>query len=144
MLSITGRALGKKKPLFADWSIRLPPDLGDGGTRTLHDLIAHVVRMDVAAFKQRQHERRLLRALTASDIEHGVVRGKISSGGSALDQKVDPEEAVRTALEAFADGLYLVVVDGVEQRDLDGQVFLRPDSEIAFVRLAMLAGGETL
>ena len=34
MLTISGKALGKKKPLFADWSIPFPPDLGDGGAVT--------------------------------------------------------------------------------------------------------------
>ncbi len=62
-------------------------------------------------------------------------------GGRDLDQKVDVNEAIATALEAFEDGLYLVIVDGQEQRSLDGQVFLNADSKIAFVRLTMLAGG---
>src|SRR5262245_48693915 len=109
MLTITGRALGRKKPLFADWSLPCPPGLGDGGSLTLRDLIACVVRADVAAFGQRQQDRRLLRALTATDIEKGVARGKIAAGGNESDQAVDPEQAVGTALEAFADGLYLVV-----------------------------------
>jgi hypothetical protein len=139
--TITGRALGRKKPLFADWSLGLPPGLGDDGSLTLRALIACVVRADVSAFDQRQRERRLLRTLTANDIGQGVVRGKIASGGSDLDQKVDPEAAVDTALQAFADGLYLVVLDGEEKRDLDGQVCVRPDSQVAFVRLTMLAGG---
>ena len=30
MLTITGKALGKKKPLFEDFSIPFPPDLGEG------------------------------------------------------------------------------------------------------------------
>jgi hypothetical protein len=62
-------------------------------------------------------------------------------GGRDLDQKVDADEAVATALEAFEDGLYLVVVDGQELRNLDAQVFLQPDSRVAFVRLTLLAGG---
>jgi hypothetical protein len=141
MLTITGQTLGRKKPLFADWSTPLPPAVGEGGCFTLRALITYVVRADVAAFQQRQHERRLLRALTATDIEKGVVRGKVISGGSELDQQVDLEQAVDTALQAFEDGLFLVIVDGEEKRDLDGQVTLQPDSRIAFVRLAMLAGG---
>jgi hypothetical protein len=44
-------------------------------------------------------------------------------------------------LQAFEDGLYLVVLDGQEQRSLDAQLFLQPDSRVAFVRLTMLAGG---
>jgi hypothetical protein len=141
MLTISGKALGKKKPLFADFSIPFPPDLGDGGAVTLRDLIDRVVRSEVDAFKQRQEERRLVRALTSSDIEKGAVRGKVDMGGRDLKQEVNVEQAVGTALEAFEDGLYLVVVDGQEQRSLDSQVFLQPDSRVAFVRLTMLAGG---
>jgi hypothetical protein len=141
MLTISGKALGRKKPLFADWSIPFPPDLGDGGSLTLRDLISRVVRAEVEAFKQRQQERQLFRALTARDIEAGAAKGKIESGGSESKQNVDPEEAVTTALQAFEDGLFLVVLDGQEQRQLDQQVFLQPDSRVSFVRLTMLAGG---
>jgi hypothetical protein len=141
MLTISGKALGRKKPLFADFSIPFPPDLGDGGSVTLRDLIGRVVRNEVAAFKQRQEDRKLVRALTARQIEEGADRGKIDMGGRDLDQNVDVEDAIGTALQAFEDGLYLVVVDGQEQRSLDGQVFLKQDSRVAFVRLVMLAGG---
>jgi hypothetical protein len=141
MLTISGKALGRKKPLFADWSIPFPPDAGDGGL-TLRDLIGRVVRAEVEAFKQRQQERQLFRALTTRDIEKGVEKGKIESGGQEFKpQQVDADDAVGVALQAFEDGLYLVVVDGEEQRELDRQVFLKGDSRVAFVRLTMLAGG---
>ena len=45
------------------------------------------------------------------------------------------EQAIGAALEAFEDGMYLVVLDGEEQRNLDAQVYLRDESRIAFVRL---------
>ena len=138
---VSGKAMGRKKPLFADFSIPFPPDLGDGGALTLRDLISRVVRAEVEAFRHRQQERRLVRALTAGDIDQGVVRGKVDMGGRDLQQEVDPEEAVGTALQAFEDGLYLVIVDGQEQRELDREVYLRSDSRVAFVRLALLAGG---
>lgn len=141
MLSITGKALGRKKPLFADFSIPFPPELGDGGSLTLRDLIGRVVRHEVLAFRQRQEDRKVVHALTARQIEEGAARGKIDSGGRDLKQEVDVDDAIATALEAFEDGLYLVVVDEAEQRSLDNQVFLKPDSRVAFVRLVMLAGG---
>lgn len=141
MLTISGKALGRKKPLFADFSIPFPPDLGDGGAVTLRDLISRVVRGEVDAFKQRQEERKVFRALTAREISEGAARGKIEMGGTDLNQKVDVDEAIGTALQAFEDGLFLVVVDGQEQRDLDAQVFVQPDSRVTFVRLVMLAGG---
>jgi hypothetical protein len=142
MLRIEGKAVGRKKPLFADWSVPLPPGPGDGGEPlTLRALVGLVVRAEVAAFRQRQEERKLIRALTARDIEAGAARGKVDMGGRDLKQPVDEEEAVVVAVQAFADGLYLVIVDGEEQRDLDREVHVQADSRVTFVRLAMLAGG---
>ncbi|MFO0841104.1 MAG: hypothetical protein U0797_01730 [Gemmataceae bacterium] len=91
MLTISGKALGRKKPLFADFSAPLPPGLGDGGALTLRDLISHVVRHEVQAFQRRQEDRTLLHALTARQIEEGVAKGKVDLGGRDLKQKVDPE-----------------------------------------------------
>ena len=143
-VTIAGKALGKRKPLFADWSLPLPPELsegsGDGGL-TLRDLIARVVRAEVAAFKDRQAERRLQRVLSAAEIEEGAASGKVDGGGRPLDQPVDIDDAVQAAWDACADGIYLVVVDGARHQDLDAQVYLHADSTVTFVRLVMLAGG---
>jgi hypothetical protein len=61
--------------------------------------------------------------------------------GRGLKQKVDGEEAVAAALQAFEDGLYLVILDGEEQAELDREVSLQPDSHVTCVRVVMLAGG---
>jgi hypothetical protein len=142
MITISGKTLGRKKPLFADWSIPFPPDLSEGGDRlTLRDLIERIVRTEVKAFRERQEESKLVRALSASDIEKGVAKGKVAMGGRDLKQTVDEDDAVGTALQAFEDGIYLVILDGEEQRELHRQVHLQADSRVTFVRLAMLAGG---
>jgi hypothetical protein len=142
MVTVSGKALGRKRPLFADYSVALPPDLGGDGDRlTLRRLITAIVRSEVEAFRTRQAERKLLRALTARQIEEGAGKGKIDFGGRELDQKVDAEATVAAALQAFEDGLYLVVVDGEEHRELDREVFLGPDTRVTFVRLTLLAGG---
>lgn len=141
-LTISGKALGSRKPLFADWSIPFPPDWQGEGGLTLRDLIARVVRSEVQAFCERQQERQILRALTAREISAGAERGKIEMGGSEIgEQPVDEDEAVAAACQAFEDGLYLVVIDGEEQREIDRQIHVRPDSRVAFVRLTLLAGG---
>jgi hypothetical protein len=143
MITIQGKVLGRKKPLFVDWSIPFPPDWGQDGDRlTLRDLIARIVRSEVAAFRERQQQRQVFHALTARQIEEGAQKGKVTMGGSEIPpQAVDEDEAVATALQAFEDGLYLVVLDGEEQRDLDREIHVQPDSAVTFVRLVMLAGG---
>jgi hypothetical protein len=143
MLTISGKALGRKKPLFADWSIPLPVELDKGGAGVqLRDVVSSIVRSEVAAFKKRQSDRQFLRALTAKQIEEGVNKGKIEIGVSDVPlQTVDEDEAVAAALQAFEDGLYLVVVDDEEQRSLNSQIPIHGDSRITFIRLTLLAGG---
>jgi len=141
MLRISAKALGRKKPLFADWSVPLPPELHDGGV-SLRDVITRIVRQEVAAFRKRQSQRLFIRVLSSRQVEDAAEQGKIAPGDSAMPaQEVDDDAAVGIALQAFEDGLYLVVIDDQEQRSLDNQIFLHPDSRITFIRLALLAGG---
>ena len=143
MITIEGKALGNRRRLFADWSIPMPPDLGGEGSGdlTLRDLIGRIVRAEVAAFRDRREERRLVRALSASEIADGAAKGKVDMGGRDLDQEVDEEQAVGAALQAFEDGIYLVAIDGRDIRDLEQAVHLTEDSRVTFIRLSLLAGG---
>lgn len=139
---ISTRAIGRRKQLLEDWSINYPPSLSDGGDHLpLRDLITRVVYESVAEFKKRQTNRRFVHVLSAKQIKEAAIRGKVDMGERDLIQKVDEEVAVATAIQAFEDGLYLVIIDGQEQRELDCEVYLRPDSHITFLRLVMLAGG---
>lgn len=144
MMTICGRGLGQRRPLFGEFSVPPPTEIGDGGPMTLRDLITHVVCSEVVAFENRQEARRLDRVLTPRQIEEGRQQGKIGPEGRDPKHppptKVDMESAVATALEAFVDGLYLVILDDVEYRDLDAIVHVEPDSRITFLRLAFLAG----
>lgn len=140
-LTISGRAVGSRRPLFADWSIPLPPDdFGGGGGITLRDLIALVVTREVEAYEQRREARRLDRVLSRDAIEQGETAGRIAPEARETPAAPPLEEAIGTALLAFQDGLYLVAVDGTEVRDLEAQVFLTADSRVTFVRLVFLAG----
>jgi hypothetical protein len=140
-LIISGHGLGKqKKPLFEDFSIPFPPDVGDGDSLTLRELITRIVLSEVQAFQHRQERNHLLRVLTTAQIEKGLEKGKVDMGGSDLKQSPKPDAAVASALQAFEDRLYLVVIDAEEKRDLDAQVFLQPGSRITFIRLVFLAG----
>ncbi len=140
-LLISGRAAGSRRPLFADWSIPIPPDdFGGGGGLTLRDLIGIVVRTEVAAYLERREARRLDRVMSRGEIEAGEARGRVAPEAREAPKAPAPEEAVGVALLAFEDGLYLVAIDGKECRDLDAQVFLTPESRATFVRLTFLAG----
>ena len=120
----------------------LPPEWSPerGEPLTLREVITRIVLQEVESFRQRQQQRRLVRILTEQQIEEGLAKGRVEAGGSNLDQRVDPEIAVATALQAFEDGIYLVILDGEEQRDLDREVNVHAGSHLVFVRLTLLAG----
>ncbi len=141
-LTIRGRTLGSRKPLFADWSTPFPPQWQGDGRLTLRDLIGRVVRDEVQKFRARQADRQVFRALTARQISQGVELGKIAMGGSEVGvQEVNEDEAAAIACQAFEDGLFLVVIDEHDIRDIEQEIHLQPDSRVTFIRLTMLAGG---
>jgi hypothetical protein len=140
-LTISARAMGKRKPLVPDWQLPWPPDEHDSGEPlTLRELITRIVVQQVEAFKDRQQASQIVRILTEQQIEAGLAAGRMDAGGRNLHQDVGPEQAVANALQAFKDGIFLVILDGEEQRELDRQIFLQADSHVVFVRLVMLAG----
>ena len=142
ILTISARAVGKRKPLVPDWQVPWPPEEHDSGEPfTLRELLTRIILDEVEAFKGRQEAKLRIRILTEAQIEAGLTKGRVDAGGRNLHQSVNPHEAVATALQAFEDGLYLVILDGEEQHELDRQIFLQPDSHLVFVRLVMLAGG---
>ena len=73
---IATKTLGSKKPLFADFSIAIPPNWnqGDGGDGniTLREVIERIVRHEIQAFRNRQSDRQFIRALTATEIDAAI------------------------------------------------------------------------
>jgi hypothetical protein len=132
--------LGKRKPLLDDFGVPPPAAVPGGDDLRLRDLIEHVVRHEVREFKRRQHARRFDRVLSESQIAQAASRGKVDPASKDLGQQVDADAAVGNALQAFEDGLYLVIVDEVERRSLDEPVRLSEDSRLVFIRLTFLAG----
>ena len=139
---VEAKQVGQRRPLLPALRVPLPPDPEPPGQRlTLRALIARIVQAEVDAFRQRQEQSRLVSVLTESQIQQAAGSGKISLGGAELQQPVDTDAAVATALQAFEDGLYVVFVDDEQCADLSAEVFLKPDSRVLFVRLVALAGG---
>lgn len=139
---VEGKVLGRKRPLFTDWQIDLPPSWGPLGDRIrLRDLITRVVVEEIEAFRQRQEQRRLARLMSPAEIQAGAASGKVDPGERDLGQVVDTDEAIGAALQAFEDGLYFVFIDDVQQTDLESEVYLKADSKVTFIRLVALAGG---
>lgn len=139
-ISVTTRTLGSRTREAAGFDVPPPEDARDDGSMTLRDLIEHVVREQVKLFNARQQAMRFDRVLSEARIDEGRVKGKVDPASKDDPKEADAEEAVGAALQAFEDGMYLVIIDEVEKRSLDEPVYLSPNSRLVFVRLAFLAG----
>jgi hypothetical protein len=141
VVTIETRAVGRRRPLLPSWQLPAPPEpAAREEPLTLRALITRIVQQEVAAFQQRQAHRRFVRVLSERQISEGAVAGRVDPAARDLVDKVDAGAAVATALVGFEDGLYLVVIDGKEHRDLDEQVILGADTVVTFLRLVMLSG----
>lgn len=102
-LTISARAMGKRKPLVPDWHVPWPPgEHGGGEPLTLRQLITRIVLSEVEAFRERQQDRKMVRILTERQIEQGLAKGRVDSGGRELHQTVNDNDAVTTALRFIA------------------------------------------
>ncbi len=139
-MDVEGKVLGGRRPLFAGWSVP-PPVPDEGGEVRLRDLIARIVRAEVAAFRERQEERgsrdssRRTRSAGARSGARSTWEGGRPPGTSTW---IGPS---RRPLTAFEDGIYLVLVDDREVRGLDAAVAVGEETRVTFLRLALLAGG---
>jgi hypothetical protein len=136
-LSLTIKQLGRKKALTTrEYSI------GDFSMQpTLRELIERIVMLEVDAFRQRQTDNQFLRVLTESQLLEAAESGKISLGGQEYKQEVDTDQAIKTAIQAFEDGLYYAFYGDNQIERLTDTVNLEIHQEIMFLRLVALAGG---
>ena len=117
-------------------SVSMPADIG-----TLRDLLAALVRHELASYEQRRTASRTLRVLTPVDLARGVDTGSYGRESRAVAAPPPEAEAIERAVEAFTDGLFFVFVDDLQVEELDAPVLIRTESTLRLVRLVALAGG---
>lgn len=139
VLTIEMRTTGPGAKRAPSFGVPLPSSLGDH--LTLRELIALAVREELAAFAERRIEQTFSQALSERRLADSRSSGRFQSGQRRTAPPPSPEVAVGTAIEAFEDGLFLVLVDGRQETELDAPVLVGPDSSVTFVRLVALAGG---
>lgn len=108
--------------------------------QTAGELICAAVRTSVKQYNERL-ERSEMSVPLDEDAEQVYERaGKIAFGLPFSDKRADAEKAQQTALEAFRDGLFRMFIDDEEVEGENTQIKLSEQSEVTFIRLAMLAG----
>lgn len=116
--------------------VSVPVDIG-----SLRDLLAVLVRHELAAYEQQRAASKTLRVLTPADLARGVDTGAYGREGRAVAAPPPEAQAIERAVEAFVDGLFFVFIDDIQIEALDDPVTVRPDSTLRLVRLVALAGG---
>lgn len=108
--------------------------------QTLHQLIEVLVLDSVAGYNRRLLESEG-KVLEKDEIDAMANVGRIGFGIPFGTRPADTEEAVKTALQGFEDGLYRVFIGDREIEALDTPLGLQEGDTVTIIRLVMLTGG---
>lgn len=134
-IHVTMKSLAKRKDYLTKKQIFL-----EETPRTLRELLTVLVTSNVQEFNATQTETNLVSFLTNDEIQQQALTGKVGFGSKYNDQKSDLETAVKTAIQAFEDGLFRVFINEKEPSDLDARLDLQEGDQLTFIKLTMLAG----
>jgi len=132
-ISLRLKRLGKKR-------LHTVPYKVSSDVKTLADLIRAAVTGEVERFNASRTQPKLFAFLTPSDIQEQATDGKVTFGDVDNTDEADLETAVETALQAHADGVFLVFIDDDEVRSLTEPITLEEGNVITFLRLTFLTG----
>lgn len=124
-----GQALG------AVTDLPLPP-----GTRPLRELLGELVTLELREYVERRLDASVFRVLTPADLARAAETGHYAVEPRPFTEPPSPDAATRLALEAFADGLFVVFVDDRQVAALDEPVVVQGGTQLLLVRLVALAG----
>ncbi len=136
-LTISAKQLGRKNALISKKIIEVEEI---GVEPTLLELIRAVVKQQVQEFNNKPVEKNILPFLDQETIDTNTPGGKIGFGTIYKDKKADRDAAIKTAIQAFEDGLFVVFAGEDEWTKLEQRMPVKEDTIISFIRLTFLAG----
>lgn len=117
-------------------------------TLTVRELITETVREQIRELKLRRKlnatETRIIlqrQYLNKRDIEKQANKGVVKLPEVQSDTELDESAAIHEALRAFNEQVFVIIVDGQQQNELEDVVTLSATSKITFIRLTPLVGG---
>lgn len=112
----------------------------DRTVNTLRDLLAFFVHAEVERYNARSEAGDVLRYLCEKDIENEAQTGKVGFHAVYREGRADEDNALQTALEAFADGLVRVFQNETELTDPDQPLKILEEDVFTLLRLTFLSG----
>jgi len=105
----------------------------------INELITNIVSENVDAYNQKKTDQQLFQYLTQKEIEDTLHIGKVGFDDRKNEKQQNKEEAVKTALLAFKDGIIRVFIDE-EEIEYNCTYSLKPHTNVTFIKMVMLAG----
>ena len=112
----------------------------DRRPETAGELICAAVRTSVKQYNERRKRTETGMPLDEETENAYEKAGKIAFGLPFSEKEADAETAQQTALSAYRDGLFRMFIGDEEVEDENARIELTEQSEVTFIRLAMLAG----
>ncbi|MFD0715495.1 hypothetical protein [Paenibacillus sp. GCM10027626] len=129
------KAAGKRRPVLERIEASLPDDV-----QCLEDAIRAIVSDQVQRFNARSMEQSIFPYLSPEQLEEQADTGKVGFQAAYDDRKANAAAAVETALQAFEDGIYKVLINDAVVEDLHAPLTIAPGSVFTFIRLTLLSG----
>lgn len=115
---------------------KIEVEIEKSDSQNISNLISFFVNREISRYEADE-----FRVLSQSDIDDMVDRGKVSFGFKYREhEEIDRAEAIRVALESFADELFVVFINDKQIESLEDELTLVEGDEISFIRLTMLSG----
>ncbi|MBR6801149.1 MAG: hypothetical protein IKM61_05325 [Eubacteriaceae bacterium] len=116
--------------------------------KTVGELIAYTVRATLNSYNDKltksasfaEGDLSDVLIMDEDDIRDKASTGKVGFGMLKMFSGVSEEKAVKTAKDAFNDGIVAVFIDSKRYEDIDEELSLAGGETFTFVMLTMLAG----
>lgn len=129
------KVVGKRKPVLELIESSLPD-----GIVCLEDAIRAIVSDQVSRFNERSIDQAIFPYLSPERLEEQAQAGKVGFQAAYDDQKANVTKAIETAIQAFEDGIYKVLIDDSVVESLHESIEIRPGAVFTFIRLTLLSG----
>ncbi len=116
------------------------PVLIENRPRTLRELITECVKASLRAYRERASAGDRPTEVGDEDFRGMEELGRFAFGPLSEFRDVPDEKAIKTALDAYSDGLVRIFQNDTELCVLDGEIKISEDDVFTFVRLAFLSG----
>jgi len=129
------KAAGRRRAVLEQVEATLPDEVS-----SLEEAIRAIVTDQVTRFNARSIDESIFPYLSPEQLEEQAEQGKVGFQTAYNERKADVSIAVQTALQAFEDGIYKVLVNDQVIERLDAPLIIAPGAVFTFIRLTLLSG----